>query len=129
MALPERLDETAFAYRDLVGVDRWDAFTPVFTSLTTSGATTYTGRYRLVGRECQFQARLSAGTSIESTAGTTYMALPVAAKGIAGMATMTNDTTNIAVGVCHVDTATSRCYLPTQGTSADTFTVAGRYEV
>jgi hypothetical protein len=42
---------------------------------------------------------------------------------------MTNDTTNIAVGVCHIDHATSRCYLPAQAASGNTFTLAGWYEI
>jgi len=42
---------------------------------------------------------------------------------------MTDDTTNVAVGVCHVDVAASRCYLPAQAASADVFNLAGSYEV
>ena len=129
MALPEYLDETSFAYRDITGVDRWESFTPVFTSLATSGATSYLGRFRLMGRECRFQVEFSAGSGIAATAGTSYLALPVASKGIAGNAAMSDVTTKTAVGVCHVDTATSRCYLPTQGTSTSTFAVSGSYEV
>ena len=123
------VDAKAFAYRDLAGNDQWNAFTPVFGSLTVVGATSYTGRYRIVGASVQFQVKASAATSIASTAGTDYLNLPIAAKGVAGIATMTNDTTNIAVGVCHIDTATSRCYLPTQAASGNTFTICGSYEV
>lgn len=122
-------DTKSFAWRDLTSQDLWPAFTPSFTSLTLVGALTATGRYRVVGASVQFQVSLVAVTSIASTAGTTYMALPIAAKGLAGVATMTNDTTNIAVGVCHVDTSTSRCYLPSQTASGNTFTVAGWYEI
>ena len=46
-----------------------------------------------------------------------------------GIATMTNDTTNIAVGTCHIDVSTSRCYLPTQAASGNTFNIFGSYEV
>lgn len=129
MALPDILNEAGFAYRDIVGQDRWETFTPVFGSLTVVGGTTYTGRYRIVGNSLQFQVSFKAATSIASTAGTDYLTLPVAAKGLAGIATMTNDTTNIAVGVCHVDVATSRCYLPTQVASGNTFTLCGSYEI
>jgi len=124
-----QINEKGFAWRDLLDVDRWESFTPAFGSLTVVGATSYTGRYRFVGKQCEFQVKFSAGTSIASTAGTDYLTLPVAAKGVAGLATMTNDTTNIAVGVCHIDVTTSRCYLPTQTASGNTFTLAGWFEI
>ena len=129
MPLPDQLDETGFAYRDLLGQDKWNAFAPVFGSLTVVGATTYTGRYRVVGRSLQFQVSFSAATSIASVAGTDYLTLPVAAKGLAGIATMTNDTSNVAVGVCHIDVTTSRCYLPAQVASGNTFLLCGSYEI
>ena len=126
----ERLNHEGFAWRDLHGEDRWESFTPVFGSLTVVGATSYSGRVRTVGRQVFFQVQFSAVTSIASVAGTDYLTLPITAKtqGLAGVATMTNDTTNIAVGVCHIDAATSRCYLPTQVASANVFTLAGWYE-
>jgi len=123
------LDQKSFAYRDIIGRDKWDSFTPAFTSLTTVGATSFAGRFRKVGREVQFQAKFSAATSIASTAGTTYFALPVTAAGIAGIATMTDDTTNVAVGACHISVSSSRCYIPSQLASSDLFTVFGSYEV
>lgn len=122
-------DESSFAFRDLTDADVWTTFTPVFGSLTVVGATSYSGRLRFVGRQCQFQVKFSAATSIASTAGTDYFTLPVSAQGLAGMAVMSNDTTNIAVGVCHVDTATSRCYLPSQVASGNVFNLAGWCEV
>ena len=129
MALPDRLDEGSFAYRDLLGQDKWNAFTPVFGSLTVVGGTTYSGRYRVIGRQVQFQVSFSAATSIASVAGTDYLTLPVAAKGLAGLCVMSNETTNIAVGTCHIDVTTSRCYLPTQTASGNTFLLAGSYEI
>lgn len=122
-------DQTSFAYRDLMGQDTWLSFTPVFGSLTVVGATTYTGRYRVVGRSLQFQVSFSAATSIASVAGTDYLNLPVAAKGLAGMCVMSNDTTNVAVGTCHIDVATSRCYLPAQVASGNTFLLCGSFEI
>ena len=124
-------NKTGFSFRDLNGKDRWESFAPSFGSLTVVGTTTYYGRLRIVGRQCFFQVQFSAATSIASTAGTDYLTLPVTAnsQGLAGMATMTNDTTNIAVGVCHIDVATSRCYLPTQLASGNVFTLCGSYEV
>lgn len=123
-------NQQGFAWRDLHGEDRWEAFTPVFGSLTVVGATSYSGRVRIVGRQVFFQVKFSAATSIASVAGTDYLTLPITAKsqGLAGMAAMTNDTSNIAVGVCHIDPATSRCYLPTQVASGNVFLIAGWYE-
>lgn len=126
----KQIDLHGFSYRDLLGQDAWITFTPAFGSLTVVGATNYSGRLRIVGRQCQFQVQFSAATSIASTAGTDYLTLPIpaAAASLSGMAVMTNDTTNIAVGVCHIDPATSRCYLPTQAASGSTFTLSGWYE-
>lgn len=129
MALPERLDETSFAYLDITSQDNWKAFTPVFGSLTVVGATTYVGRYHAEGKALRFQVRLSAVTSIASVAGTDYLTLPIASKGLGGMGVMTNISTNVAVGLCHVDSANSRLYLPTQVASANTFLLAGWYEI
>ena len=125
------IDQNSFSWRDIQGQDKWDAFTPVFGALTVVGATNYSGRMRRVGRSVEFQVRFSAATSIASVAGTDYLTLPVTANALSfsGIATMTNDTTNVAVGVCHIDTATSRCYLPAQVASGNTFTLCGSYEV
>lgn len=123
------IDPASFAYADLLGLERWRAFTPVFGSLTTVGALTVSGRYRIVGKQFQFQVQFSAATSIASVAGTDYLTLAPAAEGLAGIAVMTNDTTNVAVGVCHIDVTNSRCYLPTQLASANVFNLCGSYEI
>lgn len=122
-------DTKSFAFKDIQGQDQWVSFSPVFGSLSVVGATSYTGRMRVVGRACEFQVQFSAATSIASVAGTDYLNLPFTAKGVSGLATMTNNTTNIAVGVCHLDVTTSRCYLPTQLASANVFTLAGWFEI
>lgn len=122
------IDKKSFAYRDLLGLDRWDSFV-VSASLTVVGTPTYVGRYRIVGKQCFFEISAVASTSIASTAGTHYFLLPTAAKGLAGVATMTNATTKIAVGVCHIDVPTSRCYVPAQAASGNTFLVAGWFEI
>ena len=122
------LNKVGFAYRDLLGNDRWEAFI-VTATLTLVGAPTYVGRYRVVGTQCFFQISAVAVTSIASTAGTSFFDLPRPARGIGGVATMTDDTTNIAVGVCHIDAATSRCYVPTLVASGDTFTICGWFEM
>lgn len=123
------IDENSFSYLDMIGQDAWKSFTPVFGSLTVVGATTYTGRYRIVGKSLEFQVSFSAVTSIASVAGTDYLTLPKTATGISGLCIMSNDTTNIVVGICHLDVTNSRCYLPTQGASSNTFVIVGSYEV
>ena len=125
----KELNRYGFAYRDLLAQDKWEAFTPVFGSLTVVGATSYTGRYRVIGKMCQFQVKFSAATSIAATAGTDYLNLPISAQGIAGSAVMTNQTTNISVGTCHIDVTNSRCWLPTQLASGNVFNLCGSYEV
>ena len=123
------IDEKAFAYRDLIGQDKWTAWAVVFGALTVVGAPTYVGRHRVVGKQCFFQVTLLAATSIASTAGVDYLTLPFMAMGLAGNAVMTNATSKIAVGVCHIDVATSRCYLPTQVASGNTFNISGSFEI
>lgn len=123
------IDKTSFAYRDLKKLDRWVAFTPTFTSLTVVGATNYTGRVRVVGKQAFLQAQISAATSIASTAGTTYMTLPITAKGLSGAGTMQNLTTNVSVGNCVIDATNSRLYIPTQTASGNTFSLTAWWEV
>lgn len=124
------ISEKSFAIRDLLDIDRWDPF-QVTASLTVVGMPTYVGRYRFVGKQCFFQISAVAATSIASTAGTHYFSLPTAAKGLGGQATMTNATSKIAVGDCHIDTSVSpaRAYVPTQAPSGNTFIIAGWYEI
>lgn len=124
-----QIDQKSFSYRDLLDQDNWQSFTPVFGSLTVVGATNYVGRYRFVGKQMQCQVKFSAATSIASVAGTDYLTLPKTAKGITGFGVMTNDTTNVAVGLCHLDTTTSRLYLPAQGASGNTFNLYLEYEI
>jgi hypothetical protein len=121
-------DIRSFSFRDLAGQDRWESFT-VSASLTEVGTAVYTGRQRVVGKQCFFQVKVVPDTSVATTAGTSYITLPITAAGLGGVATMTNDTTNIAVGTCHIDVANSRVYPPSQVASADTFMVAGWYEI
>ena len=113
----------------MLGLDTWQTFTPVFGSLTVVGATSYSGRFRIVGRSLEFQVKFSAATSIASVAGTDYLNLPIPAIGLTGIGVMTNDTTNVSVGVCHIDVATSRCYLPAQLASGNTFNLTASYEI
>ena len=123
------LDETSFSFNEIQGRDRWETFTPEFGSLTVVGATSYSGRYRFVGRKCEAQVQFSAATSIASVAGTDYLTLPFTAVGLSGFGVMTNDTSNVAVGLCHLDVATSRLYLPAQAASGDVFNLYFEFEV
>lgn len=124
---PDMIRKESFAARDLYGQDKWDTWTPSY-SFATATSLTVTGRYRIVGKQCFWQVK-STGTSLETTAGTSYIDLPIPAVAIGGSGQMSNDTTNIAVGVGHVDVANSRFYPPTQTASADDFTFSGWYEV
>lgn len=124
-----KLDEAGFSYRDIQGKDLWKTFTPVFGSLTVVGTPSYFGRFRIIGRLIQGQVKFSAATSIASVAGTDYLTLPIAAKGLSGWGIMSNDTANTAVGVCHLDVAASRLYLPTQVASGNTFNLFFECEV
>ena len=124
-------DPSSFTWAEIQGRDTWTPFTPVFGSLTVVGATAYSGRLRFVGHKCEFQVQFSAATSIASVAGTSYLTLPVNAQGLAGIATMMNSTTGVAVGVCVIDAASAatKCWLPTQVASGNTFLLCGSYEI
>lgn len=123
----------SFSFKDLLGLDRWTAFTPVFTSLTVVGTPTYTGRWRRVGRSIEFQATFVSTTSVASVSGTTYMDLPVKpAAGLTGICEMTNITTKtpFTTAGCVVDVANTRVYLgSTGGASANTWGLFGKYEI
>ena len=125
------IDRESFAFLNAQGKDSWQTFDPVFGALTIVGTPAYFGRLRFEGRKCVGQVRFSAGTSIASSAGTDYLTLPItaASASLSGMGVMTNDSTNVTVGTCHIDTATSRCYTPSQVASASVFTLFGQYEV
>ena len=125
-----QLNVQGWAYANLVGQDRWEtSWTPARTGWTDVGTPTVTGRFRIVGRKCEFQQRVVPGTTVATTAGTSYTNLPVAATGLAGSVTMFNATTNVAVGVGGIDVTNSRCYVPTQAASGNTFLISGWIEV
>lgn len=129
MNLDVIIDQKTFSYRDLQGRDIWQSFTPIFGSLTVVGATSYLGRYRIVGKQLQGQVVFSAATSIASSAGTDYLTLPIDSQGYTGFGIMSNDTTNVSVGLCHLDVTNSRLYLPSQSASGNTFNLYFEYEV
>ena len=122
------LDRNSFAFNDIRGQDGWQAFTPVFGSLTVVGATSYSGRLRFVGKKLEGQVQFSAATSIAS-ATSDYLNLPVPAKGLSGSGQMNNITANTSVGLCTLNVSQSRLYLPAQVASANVFTLKFEYEV
>jgi hypothetical protein len=125
-----QLDLASFAYADLTGGDKWDnSWAPTRTGWTDVGTPTVSGRFKIVGKQAFFQVKVVPATSIATTAGASYIPLPKAAKGLSGMATMSNSTTNIAVGLCHIDVANSRCYVPSQAASGNVFNLCGAYEI
>ncbi len=110
-----------FAFRDIIGQDRWTKFTPIRTGWADVGtAPTVTGYWRDVGLQCFLQAKIVPGTTVASTAGTSYIELPRAAKGISGEGSMQDLTTKTWIGGCVVDVSTSRLYVPTWAASGDT---------
>lgn len=123
------LAQQSFAYRDLIGQDKWTAWTPLRTGWTDVGTPTVTGRFRVVGRQCFVQVKVVPGTTVATVAGTSYIALPIAATGLAGEGSMMNITTLVAVGVCAVDVTNSRVYVPAQLATGNTLTIAGQYEI
>ena len=125
----EQPDKSSFSYRDLLGQDIWSSWTVSRTGWTDTGTPTVSGRFRVVGKQCFFQVKVVPATDVATTAGTSYISLPVTATGLGGEGSMQNLSTNIAVGVCVIDATNGRVYVPTQGASANTFLIAGWYEV
>lgn len=114
------------------GNQAWTNFTPVTSGFTVVGTPTYTGRYRTIGRKCEFQIQFNSTTTIATVAGTSYIELPVQPvtnQLLSGLVVMSNKTTNVAVGIGHVDVTNLRAYLPAQAASGNTFTVYGEYEI
>ena len=147
------LNKQGFAWRDLLGNDRWVqqtfgiatgdvAFATQF-SVTFVGTPTATIRRRHVGKCCEFQCSFSSSTSIALVAGTSYMLLPILsyavaivagvpnnlAAGVAGFAALTDDNTHIAIGLCDLDLVNGKCYFPTQAATGHLLKVYGSYEV
>ena len=124
----KHISEQSFAFLDLTGQDRWHTDWTVSYSFATATSLTVVGRFKIVGKQCFWQVK-SSGTSLATTAGASYIDLPVAAKGYGGVGQMSNDTGNTPVGTGHIDVATSRFYPPSQSASANTFIFSGWYEI
>ena len=124
----QMVNRAGFAWRDILGQDRWEAWTPVRTSWTDVGtAPVVTGRYRRVGRSCQLQMQVVPGTSVATLAGTSYVALPVPAVGFSGIGIITS-VTGSKFALSYVDVPNSRLYVGTIVATANTLTVWCEYE-
>lgn len=109
----------------------WHTWTPTRTGWTDLGAApTVTARYSQIGNRVSFQVKVDPDTSTATTAGTSYISLPIAANqlSISGDGSMGNTTTNIAIGSCVFDLVNGRCYVPTQAATANNLVIAGWYE-
>ena len=112
------------------GAEAWAAFTVTRSGFTEVGTPTVTGRFSTVGNTVFFQVKIDPDTSVASTAGTSYIELPVAAAAASfgGDASMVNTATLISIGNAVIDVANSRCYVPSQAATGDTLVVAGWFE-
>ena len=123
------IDRGSFAYTDLLGQSKWSTWTPVFTSLTTTGTPTLSGRYRIVGRSVEYQVKIVPGTNTASTADTTYFALPIAAKGFGGVIQTSASASMTLTGTSKaIDATNSRGYCDGWAASTNTIFIAGNYE-
>lgn len=114
-----------------LAVAAWTSWTPTRTGWTDVGtAPVVTARYMQIGKLVWFQIKVVPGTTIATVAGTSYTSLPVAcgASAIGGDGSMVNATSNVAVGNVVISVSNSRCYVPAQTASGDTFTISGWYE-
>ena len=124
----DQVQRGGFALRDLLGMDRWETWTPVRTRWTDVGTPTVTGRWHSIVRETKIQVKVVPGTTVATTAGTSYIALPRPAVGLCGDGSMMNITTLIGVGDCAIDVTNSRIYVPAQLATGNTLTIAAWYE-
>lgn len=109
----------------------WTAWTPTRTGWTDVGSPTVTARYMRIGKLVHFQIKVVPGTTTATVSGTSYTDLPIvaSASGLSGQVTMVDFTTLVSVGQGVIDPANSRAYVPTQGATGDTLTIAGWYEI
>jgi hypothetical protein len=85
-------------------------WTPTFTSLTSVGTPSFTGRYYQIGQLCYFRIVVTPATSTTSTAGTTYVSnFPLTMNGDGICFAVTNGT---GTSSGHCSSATNRIYTP-----------------
>ena len=107
----------------------WTPFTAVRTGWTDVGAPTVTARYCRSGGVGYLQVKVVPATTVATVAGTSYIALPLTAAGLAGDGIMVDLSTLVSIGNCVIDVANSRIYVPAQVATADTLLVSGWFEV
>ena len=115
-------------FNQLFNGDTGTEWTPTFTSLTTVGTPTITGRYYKIGqRLCFFSVRIVPATSTSSTAGTTYISnLPVSAREF-GMCFALSG--NLGSNAGMVDSTTNRVYVPAWSAVTVPLVVVGMVEI
>lgn len=118
-----------FAFRDIIGQDRWTKFTPIRTGWTDVGVPTILAFWRDVGAQCFLQMQVIPSTTVATAVGTSYIDLPRRAKGISGEGSMQDLTTKAWIGGCVVDVTTSRLYLPTWAASGDTILLWASWQI
>lgn len=118
-----------FSFRDIIGQDRWTAFTLIRGAWTDVGTPTVTAYWRDVGAQCFLQAKIVPATSVATTTNVSYIDLPRPAKGLAGEGSMQNLTTHATIGGCVVDTSNSRLYLPTWAASGNTILLWATWQI
>lgn len=119
----------SFAFANLIGQDQWKTWTPVATGMTEVGVATYSGRFHLVGAQCFFQVKIVAATSTASTQGTTFLSLPLSAKGFGGDGYAYNSTSLTLLGGCAFDIANNRFTPPTWAATGNEIVITGWFEV
>ena len=114
----------------LFNIGSWASWTPTRTGWTDVGtAPVVTANYVRTGNIINFEIKVVPGTTVATTAGTSYVSLPVTAAGLSGDASMVDLTTLIAIGDCVIDVANSRVYVPTKIATGDSLLIAGWYRV
>lgn len=97
-------------FNSLYSGDRGVSWTPTFTSLTTVGTPTLTGKYYQIGQLCYFRIGITPATSTSSNAGTTYVDnFPLIMNGD-GVVFAVSNGTGTGSGMCTA--ATNRIYTP-----------------
>lgn len=116
-----------FAHTEDTGQD----WTPTWSSLTTVGSVTHTGRiYRLSSSLIYFRATIttSGGGTTASTAGTTYISNFPATAAFNGACVAVNTTTNQAIGSGVINATNSRIYTPAWIATSNGITISGTIE-
>lgn len=107
--------------------DAGESWTPTFTSLTTVGSPTITGRfYRISQFLCYFNVLVTPGTNTSATAGTTYINnLPVTAFSNGVCLTVSN---NLGGGLGMITASNNRVYVPSWTTVTTPLNILGIVE-